>query len=770
VRRVPLLLVLAVLLPGRASAHDEERSVRPLLARAADEKDPDHAKALEAWQLLAPDDRAALARAGLRSPDPGTALVAAIAAAPETLDLQELRLQAKAQAPDPLARLLVPAPWKALHAGTHAYGSKDLLAIWTALGKRDPGPKDLDWSGLHRSLLPEDVPALVPLLETVGPRTFVALLDDLRTLAQQQAGPEHRGEFVRAFRYGLARLRAAAAKKRPPPLADLPPLAAKPGLPAEFVEIARGTWLDASGFAAAGKAPQETTRVGPEFWLHRWAMELTPVEADVPFLLELIEDGATLPQTARWAARRVAALSGRGGLQGRAAGHALRKVLGMDDGIALHAAAQRAAEGDAEDWKRLLPRTKGAWEPALWLADPAAAETAVVALLQSGDPIADLEEPNRLSLELDLGVVVPDAALARIGERLAAAKVPLETELWFHAKVFPEGLTREACERLASTWVARAGDLDAGAAVVRNAVALLDARAPETTVAMLRAWAKAATKDARPHVLDLLARTGDAALWDDLAAAWPGGDEDRRFLGRVKDPRVEPFLRGKAASAQREEESAAVAGLAILFGCPESLAAVFVEPVGGPRESPDPSWERAKALVLEKDPVGGALEVLRDGPHVVSGQAHFAGLALSKDPRALERLRSWRASRHGGVYWEATGALALAGDVPGREEWRAFLAENRAFLLDGLQEGMLGTLDGDPEWIAFWVSRFDSNCCHALHAHLMLSSTYPTLPFANGAGDSGRARRGAERWFAKHQGTFVRSRILDGWVPGLPAK
>jgi hypothetical protein len=63
------------------------------------------------------------------------------------------------------------------------------------------------------------------------------------------------------------------------------------------------------------------------------------------------------------------------------------------------------------------------------------------------------------------------------------------------------------------------------------------------------------------------------------------------------------------------------------------------------------------------------------------------------------------------------------------------------------------------------VTRLDANCCHAWHAHTVLSATYPTMPVTAVAGDVGRGRLGAARWFATHRGTFVRSRILDGWVP-----
>ena len=769
-------LLAACLAAGIATpcgvAAEDERPLRPLLARVADEKDPGHAEAVAAWKALSPDDRAALARAALRSTDPGTAMVAAIAADPEALDLEELHLQSAAQAPDPLARLLPPAPWAFLLEGRPAYGSKDLPAIWAALGQREPGPKDLSWSGLHRSLLPEDVPALVPLLETAGPKTFRALLADLAVVAEQQGGAERRPDFVRAFRYGLARLRAESAHKRPPRLSSPPAPPATSGLPAEFVELAKGTWGGEPGFAAAGAPPQETSG-SPARWLHRWALELTPGDDDVPLLVAAIE-GKSAPEITRiWAARRLGARSVAGGLGGRAAGHAYRSTLELEDGASLYAAAERAAHGDAADWKRLSSPDGDHWDrrrdlvaEARWLADPAAAEAAALKKTSKGDEPHELEEDERVFLEHDLGIVVSEDALRRIAQSVAAAPPPLRTELWFYAKVLPEALTPAVATRIASTWVARMGDVDPREATLTSFLATLDARAPDACVALLVAWAKAAKGDARPGVLDLLARTGDATEVDAMLAAWPA--QPFRSLGRVKDPRVEAFLRKNVGSDDATAAEEALSAASIFYGAPEGLAAAFTWKSAGDFEPSKEARDRIVERVLARDPVGGAIELLRLNPWAGGGPA-IPGLGLSKDPRAIALLRAWRAAHAENLCWHATAALALAGDEAARTEWRAFLAENRAFLLDALIEPTTATLDGDPGWTAFWVSRLDANCCHALHAKTALAGTYPTFPFENAPGDAGRARFGAERWFAKHRGTFVRSRILDGWVPG-PSK
>src|SRR5439155_1037673 len=200
--------------------------------------------------------------------------------------------------------------------------------------------------------------------------------------------------FVRAFRYGLARLRAQAANERPPKLASLPSLPAKrEGLPAEFVELANGTWGDLKpGFAAAGSPPQETLGGGPARWLHHWALELTPSDDDVPLLVAAIEGKNTLETTRRWAARKLATM------KGLAAGHAYRATLELEDGASLYAAAEKAAHGEPEDWRKLSSPDGDHWDrrrdlvdAARWIADPAGAEKGAIEALPKGDPPDELD-------------------------------------------------------------------------------------------------------------------------------------------------------------------------------------------------------------------------------------------------------------------------------------------------------------------------------------------------------------------------------------------
>jgi hypothetical protein len=144
----------------------------------------------------------------------------------------------------------------------------------------------------------------------------------------------------------------------------------------------------------------------------------------------------------------------------------------------------------------------------------------------------------------------------------------------------------------------------------------------------------------------------------------------------------------------------------------------------------------------------------------------ICGLGLAKDPRVVERLEIWRDRREFQLYWVATACLAMQGLEPARSEWRGFLGEARTFLLDDLTYWRLFTLDGDPEWTADWVTRLDANCCYCRHAQECVKASFPTFPFPHYVGGSGRTRRGAEAWFARHKGSFVWSPILDGWIPG----
>jgi hypothetical protein len=245
----PLLLAAALL--GTTLARGEEPE-RHALLRIADEKDEGRDEALAAWQALTDPERARQARAALRSEDPALAFAAAVAVSPWALDLEELRLRSRALEPDPTAWFDPPAGLKDVADGELGYGAPDIPALWRACAARDPSVEKIGYARLHRVLLPEQVPALVPLLEKAGPIAFRALLDDIRLLADSVAGDEHQDAYVRAFRYGLLRLEAEEAKKPKPKFADVPAHPPKAGVPLEFMELARGCWgPEGGGFGSA---------------------------------------------------------------------------------------------------------------------------------------------------------------------------------------------------------------------------------------------------------------------------------------------------------------------------------------------------------------------------------------------------------------------------------------------------------------------------------------------------------------------------------------
>ncbi len=546
------------------------------------------------------------------------------------------------------------------------------------------------------------------------------------------------------------------------------PAGKEEGLPADFLELARATWIEPEhGFGLGGLPEGRTgeaatgTREGPGFWLMRWAWRLEPSEEDVPFLLETTRSPSAMLQVREWAARRIAVLDGR------AAGHAYREVLAAGGRVARMAAAEAAVHGRPGAWKDVGE----AGSDACWIVDSRAAREAAWQALHRGDVPKSLDEEERWFLACDEHVPVPDEDLRWIAARLGTEGAPLEAEAWFYARAFPEALTKPVAEALAARWAGQAEGLEGFDDEVERALAPMAALAPDATLACLRRWARAAKdEDVRDRALALLARLGDTALVGDMLHVWPfPGGRDALCLGRVKDPRVEAFLRAAveasdAEEADAEERSAeALATLAVYLGCPEPLAS-YVGPYA--RDGVDPgTYARARALVLDEDPIGAVLVCAGQAPYLGGGLDAFSGFGLTDDPRVREQITAWREDRGYGLYWETTAVLALLGDEAAREEWAAFLAEARTFMLDGLQDGRLFTMDGDPEWTARWLSRIDANCCYGWHAQAVIKATYPTFPFRHYAGAGFRARLGGERWFAEHRGTFVRSALLDGWIP-----
>jgi hypothetical protein len=73
-------------------------------------------------------------------------------------------------------------------------------------------------------------------------------------------------------------------------------------------------------------------------------------------------------------------------------------------------------------------------------------------------------------------------------------------------------------------------------------------------------------------------------------------------------------------------------------------------------------------------------------------------------------------------------------------------------------------MGGEKEWIDFWVSRINTNCCVSFYAISTLTEVFPTIPLEHDQIlDYGRKDRFARAWIDRY--SFRHSRILDGLVP-----
>jgi hypothetical protein len=786
-RACALVLLLGL---GARSARAEDPE-RPLLARIADPEDKGRDEALAAWNALSVLERTRQARAGLRSDDPALAFAAAVAVSPWSCDLEDLNLRSRAMERDPIAWFDPPAHLEDLGSREPlGFGAPDLLAIWKALAARDPDPQRIGYSRTHRVMLPEHVPQLVPLLESAGPTAFRALLRDLCNEAANEDGTARQETYVRAFQYALGRLRAEAAGLPRPRLQEVAPAVSGTGLPKEFIELARAAWtLEPDPFRFRALEDEE---VESRFWLtgdpsaflHRWALRTVPAEADAPFLVAIIE-GRANSLTDIWAARRIATLSGRTG------GHALHRVLQPGGGAErVFAAAQRAASGDREPWFAILreaerrsldPAGLAGLEYVRWLADPVQTRETLWESVHRGAVFDSLSFESRWSLVDELGLEEIEQHFAWLGDRLVAEGAPIRTELWFVDEAPSGWLTPERAARFAERWATHTtgfefvpgiGLREQSLLTVCRAMAKLAAMAPQPTLALLRAWAAKSDEMSTRHLaLQLLARLGDPELAPWMVSALPevqastGGHRNLGVLGLVRTTEMERLLREKVALSFPLVQAHATCALAVFYGCPQPLAEyLWATSVAAGREK---TWEEARALVLAKDPIGAVLHCTRRGPFELDFPDLDAGaFALSEDPRVRERIAGWRERRESGLYWVGTACAAQQGDEEARAQWRGFLRQARTFLLDELALLRLRTLGGDPAWVADWLTRLDANCCLARHAHDAITAAFPTLPVSFVSSDTGGVRKGVERWFERHRGTFVWSPILDGWIPG----
>jgi hypothetical protein len=674
-------------------------------------------EAVDEWRRLPPEKQVALLREGLQVGDPKIRYLAARILDPHCLSLEEVRLQA--------AVLVSHAEWlkdpdaatpKWADRNTLPIGSPDIPRLWrTAAAAADlPGARE-QLVYYHRALLPEHIPVLVGQLERAGPEVFRAAADNLRLVADYTS--KHRDVAARGFLYVLERVSRERSKQARPRAEDV---TLDPKSKAAFIVLAKAAW-----------APDRGTRYGvkirpPHAWLVRWAREIAWKKEDVPFLSRILWR-SDLPIAEEWATRRLGKLEVR---------ETLLELAEGEDSLAGPGAAELARLGEPARFLQLLSG-EDVWEPIgalAWYATPVEARRRRLGTILQGYVASDLMPLARYELEAGHEVRIREEDLAWIAENLSKIDAdPVQIAAYF-GQVHPEGLTAEIARGLARRLRSVENEPD----YARQILAPLEVANRAALVELLDHWAA----QGRSWALHYLARLGEARHVPAMLAA--SSEIPAWVLGRVRDRRVERHLRARL----EEGDTWAVEPLAIYYGLPETLRFVLK---GSDEEI---------RLVLKRDPVAAALDAVRVDPK----PWHVARLGLAQDGRATAFLRRLREQHHRGRYWAATAGLALAGDAAAAAEFGALIKEGRIWLLDRILDHQVLTLGLRPEWIDFWLSRINTNCCLSYMAIDVLSQVYPTFPVEHDRIlDYACKERFAREWLASY--AFRHSRLLDGFLP-----
>jgi hypothetical protein len=669
----------------------------------------------------------------LFSEDPGRALAAAAALSPAILTLEELRRQ---------QALLVDHPrvWHESRADW-GVGNVEIPRLLLRCAEEDYVPRDAEgrvqMHGSHRVFLPSSMEGVVEALGRSGPETFPELLGYLEGRAQVSGARFE--EAARGFLYGIARLRAGERGEVPPPLdvflVDRP---AK-GLPEAFLTLARFAWLE----EGTKELLPRSTPLPPHIFLLRWGRKLEPSPVDVPFLADLARRGG-FEEARGWA---VTAL---GELRVGAAEATVRDLARREDRVAALAAAALARWGEPDRLRELV----GAGE-----AGELAAVLRYRLFPEEASPPPDLlsaDHEDRANWEAWWGIRLTDRELLASGEAFAATVSDPFSLLRYCKSLGSDALHGAALDRLLEglhafasweeAWEEYADDL-------ARLLAPLEVRAPERLRDLLAHWAERAPEPLRGSALELLARLGDGRFVPEMIRAFEETADDFPFddlrLGRVRDPRVGKYLLGASRSEDADLRSSALHALAEHHGLPPEFFGHA------------PVDERSAEHIRSGDPVGAFADAVEA----------LTLLGLVDDPRIrklLERRREERSVEQDGdvvsVYWEATAGLALLGDERARAEIRGAIEDGRTWILELVDHGAALALDADPDMVRLWTSRIDANCCHGLLALDVLSQTFPLLDTDYHLGNMAEVRSRIERWYARHEGRFAWSRLVDGWV------
>lgn len=768
------MLMLASLLALRAQtlrADDAEDRLR-LLGSPEHEG---HAAALAGWERRQLEERVAILRRALVSEDIALATLAAEAVGAEHLDSREIRRQMSLLMARPTSTFESPTKRRAwgIGAGVRAWGSPDLVPFFRQAAADQTGACDyVSLDSWHRVMRAHHVEGLVPLLDEGSPKVFRRVLWHVAMCGEYDREDRYRAVVARGLLYGLKRLRAERAGKPVPPLdegeieVDSPPGG---GLPEAYVTLAeayyprKATWkirLDADG------PPGDLEIRSAYFWLRRWARDLTPSAKDLPYLQDLVEDaGMSDHMLLRWAVGHMASMSGEGGLD------RVKAWAKGYDPKAAYAAAALAERGEPQRFLELLDAANATTgdkqqqvrivlRDLLWSVDRAAARERWVAdVLASEPPTVErgnhLDADGRFRKERFDGVEVTAQDMTWIENALWERGASALTLAWFYGAVWPEGLTRERTEVLLQR-LHDVGSLpweDRTPEDLLRLLAMIEVRDEPRLVTLLHRWVET-QQPIRSEVLRWLARLGDTEHAAAMIEDWGHWDYGERWiLGRVEAETVREFLETQAEGEDAEFVPPAVFALLTQAGLPDACVLDLLYHWNDDLDvEPLPEIRR---LLREGDAPGAVLRAAREA------SIHLLGLV--HDDRARAMLNRFQVDRHLGNYLGATAGLAIAGDAEAGREIRAFLEDDRIWMIENLADEMWSYL-AEPWMVEHWVERLDSNCCLGWRSMVALKSIYPTIPFDDGWGGAGTRR--TREWIESH--TWKHSRLLDGLVQAGP--
>jgi hypothetical protein len=637
-----------------------------------------------------------------------------------------------------------------------------------------------DWSQLAPILASSDVPAILALPDE-------ACIQALREVASL-IRPEHfalareRGGEVAELALAIARDAGLRSDSNRAQLAAYEVGHAKPATSVAHAEDR----AEPSGFPTVlGRYLRTGIGLGATPGaLERWAMECSPVPADLPLLLALSRQDESV--------RREIAIRGMSQLRDQPSKRRLTELASevLDDPTPLLAAGALALRGESE-YLTVLRHHASAGAPlalaALLHAAPEQARRLVESQIYERDEatrrrclrtLRDArQEAEEHRLEWDPGLFL---GFATRGLQAGIDGVDLVHIALAMPVCQSRSVARAAISRLLkdSTRAWEIIDRTSWRVEADESLLFLERHAPRGLRRLLRAWANDRDLALREVARSALLTIGDPRHGDELVrwvsdhgvADGYGGNDLSAYvlLARSPHPATERFLK-QAAEGDRETAALALGGLAAMYGIDDSAAMRFAWRLLPSEAQVDRGCDAASAptaaefeaireIVLDQRPVDAVVQYL--GRH--TRQRVFLDVGLIRDARLARILRSLRDHREHRMYAWITGQLALMGDADARREiWSACVQGRRAWI-DTL-DVRTRTLNHDLQTIPFWVEQLDSNRQDFLNASVILASLYGMdLKF-----EPRLSRPPAElarEWWTKNRASLVWSRLADRFV------